>query len=263
MPIPKKIHYCWLSGDALPEDAVKCINTWKKTMPEYELVLWDKNKFDITSVPFVEEACRVKKWAFAADFIRLYAIYTEGGIYLDTDVYVLKKFDAFLENDFFTSLEYYKEYAVKLNAFELLNEDGTLRNNRDRIFTRFIGIQAAVLGGIKGHPYLKSCMDWYKDNHYILSDGTYNDKILAPYIYADIAIEYGFRYKDEVQKLKDNMAVYPSATFATNISESEYASYAIHCCHGSWKEGSIFTKLKRKLSRNNSLRKLFGKKIIR
>jgi mannosyltransferase OCH1-like enzyme len=86
MSIPKKIHYCWLSGDEIPAETVKCINTWKKIMPEYELVLWDKNKFDIKSVPFVEEACKVKKWAFAADFIRLYAIYNEGGIYMDTDV---------------------------------------------------------------------------------------------------------------------------------------------------------------------------------
>ena len=70
-------------------------------MPDYELVLWDQNKFDITSVPFVEEACRVKKWAFACDYIRMYAIYKEGGIYMDTDVRVIKKFDRFLHHGFF------------------------------------------------------------------------------------------------------------------------------------------------------------------
>jgi hypothetical protein len=160
-------------------------------------------------------------------------------------------------------VEYYKEYVIKSRAFELLNKDGTIKNKNNSIFTRFIGIQAAVLGGIKGHSYLKSCIDWYKDKHYVLPDGTYYDKILAPYIYADIAIEYGFRYKDELQKLKGNMVIYPSSTFATNISESEDDSYAIHCCYQSWKEGNIFERVKRKLSKNNTLRKLFGKKIIR
>jgi mannosyltransferase OCH1-like enzyme len=88
--IPKKIHYCWLSGEEMPMDIIKCIDTWKKIMPEYELILWDKNKFDITSVPFVKGDCHAQKWAFAADYIRLYALFTEGGIYMDTDVYVKK-----------------------------------------------------------------------------------------------------------------------------------------------------------------------------
>jgi len=218
--IPKRIHYCWLSGDKMPADTEKCIESWKNKMPEYELVLWDKNRFDIESVPFVEEACRVKKWAFASDYIRIYAIYNEGGIYLDTDVYVKKSFDDFLSNEFFTSLEYHKKEAKKGRAYDLLNKDGTLKNpEKDRMFTRNIGIQAAVLGGVKGHPFLKSCLEWYKDKHFILPDGTYYDKIISPVIYADIAIDYGFRYKDEMQKLKDGMVVYPSSVFTGSVGE--------------------------------------------
>jgi hypothetical protein len=258
--IPKKIHYCWLSGEGMPMDTIKCIDSWKKIMPEYELVLWDKNKFDITSVPFVKEACYVQKWAFAADYIRLYALFTEGGIYMDTDVYVKKSFDNFLQNGFFTSLEYHKEGATKENAYELLNDDGTLKNEKYRIFTRGIGIQAAVLGGIKGHRFLKSCLNWYNDKHFILSDGSYYNKIISPAIYADVAIEYGFRYKDELQKLKDNITIYPSCVFAGSISEAERESYAIHCCNGSWRDKTIFQKIKEKLSRNNILRKFLGKR---
>jgi mannosyltransferase OCH1-like enzyme len=263
MAIPKKIHYCWLSGEEMPDDTIKCMETWKKIMPEYELVLWDKNKFDINSIEFTREACNVKKWAFAADYIRMYALYTEGGIYMDTDVYVKKSFDRFLDNDFFTSLEYHKEMAIKQNAFELLNENGTIKNQRDRIFTRSIGIQAAVLGGIKGHPFLKSCLDWYKDKHFILPDGTYYNKIISPAIYADVMIEYGFRYKDEIQKLGYGMMVYPSGIFAGCIQEAGEESYAIHCCNGSWREKpkeTILKKIKRKLAQNNFLRKILGKK---
>ena len=262
MQIPKKIHYCWLSGDEMPTNAIQCIDSWKAQLPEYELVLWDKNKFDITSVPFVQEACNVKKWAFAADYIRMYAIYTEGGIYLDTDVFVIKKFDEFLNNGFFTALEYHKKGAKKAKAYKLLNKDGTFKNSEYRIFTGCIGLQAAVLGGVKGHSFAKACMDWYYDKHFILSDGTYFNKIIAPSIYADIAIEFGFRYKDELQKLKDNMTVYPSYVFAGNMNEAKKTSYAIHYCYGSWMdkhEENIFTQMKQKLSENNFLRKILRK----
>lgn len=261
MAIPKKIHYCWLSDDKIPEDSLQCIDSWKKNMPDYELVLWDKSKFDTNSVTFAREACSVKKWAFAADYIRIYAIYTEGGIYLDTDVYVRKNFDEFLKNDLFTCLEFHKEGALQENAYELLNEDGTLKNPKDRIFTRCIGLQAAVIGGIKGHSFLKSCLEWYENKNFILQDGTYYNKIIAPAIYADIAIEYGFRYKDELQKLKNNMTIYPSYIFAGSIDEVENESYAIHCCKGSWRERpkkSIFSKIKYKLTRNKLLRKILG-----
>lgn len=263
MQIPKKIHYCWLSGEKMPKETLNCVKTWKEIMPEYELVLWDKNKFNVDSVFYTKEACNVKKWAFASDYIRLYAVYTEGGIYMDTDVYVKKSFDDFLHNEFFTSLEYHKEDAIKANAYELLNEDGTLKDSKHRIFTRCIGIQAAVLGGVKGHPFLKSCLEWYNDKHFILPDGTYYNKIISPAIYADVALEYGFRYKDELQKLKNKMTIYPSYIFAGAIHEAEKESYAVHCCSGSWRDKpkeTDFQKIKQKLSRNNILRKILGKK---
>jgi len=233
--IPRKIHYCWLSGENIPDETIKCIETWKEIMPEYELVLWDKNKFDINSIVFVQEACSVKKWAFAADYIRLYSLYTEGGIYLDSDVIIKKSFDKFLCNHFFTSLEYIKGAVIRDNAFELLDENGMIKDPKDRIFTRGIGIQAAVMGGIKGHPFLKLCLDWYQDKHFILPDGSYYNKIIAPAIYADVMIEYGFRYKDELQKLRDNIVVYPSYVFAGTIWSAEKESYAIHSCKGSWR----------------------------
>src|SRR5580704_2025815 len=106
--IPKKIHYCWLSGDAPPVKIRDCMDSWRKIMPDYELVCWDAKKFDIQSNMFVADACRARKWAFAADYIRLHALYTEGGIYLDSDVIVKKRFDPMLHHDFFTAMEYHK-----------------------------------------------------------------------------------------------------------------------------------------------------------
>ncbi|MCS2958344.1 hypothetical protein NXX53_17410 [Bacteroides salyersiae] len=89
--IPKRIHLCWLSGDPYPQKIQKCIDSWKVHLPDYEIMLWDLKRFDIAQVPWVEQAFRVKKYAFAADYIRLYALYNYGGIYLDSDVEVLKR----------------------------------------------------------------------------------------------------------------------------------------------------------------------------
>ena len=84
--IPKIIHFCWLSGDPYPEKIRKCMKTWKKVMPDYEIKLWSMETFDVSSAPvYVQEAVKARKWAFAADYIRMYALYTEGGIYLDSD----------------------------------------------------------------------------------------------------------------------------------------------------------------------------------
>lgn len=197
-------------------------------MPDYELVLWDKNKFNFDSVPFVSEACSVRKWAFAADYIRLYAVYTEGGIYLDSDVVVLKRFDDFLGYDYFTALELNPQ-TTEYESFK----------NNDWENIRSVpgfGFQAAVFGGVKGHPYLKDCLEWYETHHYILPDGTrreFNMQI-APDIYAAIAQKYGFRYISGPQKLDKNMMILPSAIFAHQLRNLTPDSYAIHMGFGSW-----------------------------
>lgn len=95
--IPKVIHYCWISGDPFPEKIQKCVDSWKRVLPDYEVVLWDYAKIHALNVRWCEEAIACKKYAFAADYIRFYALYNYGGIYLDSDVEVLKPFDDLLE----------------------------------------------------------------------------------------------------------------------------------------------------------------------
>jgi mannosyltransferase OCH1-like enzyme len=249
--IPKKLHYCWLSENEKPAKTKECIDSWQKVMPDYQLVRWDGKKFDINSNPFVAEACKAKKWAFAADYIRLYALYTEGGIYLDTDVIVRKKFDEFLKHDFFTSVEYHEAIVESENSRQYLDFAGTSREKWASI--PGIGIQAAILGSIKGNQYLKDCLDYYQNQHFILESGEYNNKLIAPAILAIIAGKYGFRYKDEKQELGNNMVILPSNIFASTFEDASEESFAIHCCFGSWRDGyktthfkkikSFFTKL--------------------
>jgi mannosyltransferase OCH1-like enzyme len=253
MAIPKKIHYCWFGGGKMSKDIVFSIKSWKSTMPDYELVLWDESKFDINSVPWVTEAYRKKKWALATDYIRLYAVYTEGGIYLDTDIYVLKRFDDFLSYDYFTSLEKEDNTTIFENV---------INSNLDDI--RHVGnvaFQSGLFGGIKGHPFLKDCMSWYEDRHFILPDGTLYEKIITPDIYAAIAQKYGFRYisqPNQAQKLQNNMMILPSSAFTVGDSKITKESYAVHWWDESWRNKSPLDKLRK----NSLLRKIFGKEPI-
>ena len=173
-------------------------------MPDYEIILWDTQKFNIESIAFVNEACLVKKWAFACDYIRLYALYTEGGIHLDSDVLVKKKLDDFLTYYIFTSVEYHPSIVKDEKTQQYVYGDGTSKKPFSSILG--IGIKAAILGATKGHSFIKACMDNYTNNHFIKADGSINDKMLAPSIYAITAEKYGFKYIDNYQYLQEKNA---------------------------------------------------------
>jgi hypothetical protein len=264
--IPKKIHYCWLSKGKMSNVAIKCISTWHKIMPEYEFILWDAEKFNVNSVRFVKQACEMRKWAFAADYIRLYAIFNEGGIYLDTDVYVIKSFNDFLHYDFFISLERDlttlspdSEYA---NAFKK-NENPELINSEMKKVEGF-GLQAAIFGGQAGNPFIKDCMNWYENNDVFLPDEKqiYSNKLIAPDVYAAIAQKYGFKYISGFQQLKNNMVILPSDHFPNHLYKTDNA-YAVHICENSWTKSirrNIIKKIVKRIKRINILRVLFGKK---
>lgn len=101
----KKIHYCWFGGKKLPKKVKRCIQTWKKFLPDYEIKEWNENNFDINSCPFVKEAYENKKWAFVSDYVRIYALYHEGGIYFDTDMKIIKDVSKIIDRDLFLGFE--------------------------------------------------------------------------------------------------------------------------------------------------------------
>ena len=103
--IPKKIHYCWFGKNEMPLKMQKYVDNWKVLLPDYEIVRWDENNFDVSSVDFTDEAYNHKMWAFVSDYVRLKVLYEQGGIYLDTDVELLKNFDHLLDNDAFVGFE--------------------------------------------------------------------------------------------------------------------------------------------------------------
>lgn len=239
--VPKKIHYCWLSDDPFPPKIRQCMKTWAKLLPDYELKLWNTHNFDVDSVPFVREAFQKRKWAFAADYIRMYALYHEGGIYLDSDVKILKSFDDMLDNRFFSSLEYHPSQIEKDGAMFMIDNEG---NRVKEGFVSGIMIQAAVMGAEPGCRFVKDVLDWYEDRHFIKPDGSLETTVLSPMIYARVAENYGFKYKDEDQRLDDGIMIYRSEIFAGNKHEITPASKAVHLCAHSWHPG-VVEKVKR------------------
>ena len=212
--IPKTIHYCWLSGDKKPRLIQQCIDSWSRVMPEYIIKCWDKNSFDCDSVPFVREALSVKQYAAASDYIRLYALYTDGGIYLDSDVLVKKSFDIFLENDFFCGTE----------AF--------ISDNSPHF-----RMEAAIMGATKQHHFIKKCMSYYENTGFIKSDGKFdNHSIVMPSVISKFAEKYGYKYINEFQELSQ-LVIYPTTFFTNTLipdTINPNSIYAIHQNAGSW-----------------------------
>ena len=209
--IPKIIHLCWFSGDAYPENIIRCIKSWKENLPDYEIMLWDKHRFDQEiSSSYAKEALEKREWAFVADYVRLFALHKFGGIYLDSDVRVYKSFDVFLDNSFFSCIEYFKP-------------------------TNYIAIEAAVMGALPNHPFVGECLSVYDSIPFVKDDGTM-DKTTITVRIAQIAKQnWGFRYEANEQSLKDGIKIYRPVTFTNPSGEfSLEETYAIHLCSGSW-----------------------------
>ena len=213
--IPKKIHYVWVGGKEKPDDIKRCMRTWKKHLKDYEIIEWNESNFDINSHPFCKAAYDAKKWAFVSDYIRAYAIYNEGGIYLDTDVLVLDNFDKFLDNKAFVGFE-----------------------NIDHPFT-------AVFGAEKKHPLIKDMLDYY-DN---LKDYKFSFENNNTISVSDILInKYDCKTNNEFQILKKDIAVYPDGILCNPSKDS----VTIHIFTGTWMDEA--KPLARKLNKFIKLR---------
>lgn len=225
--IPKIIHFCWLSNDPFPASIQKCIDSWEKNMPEYKIKRWSTDNFDITSVPLVKEAYEAKKYAFAADYIRCFALYTEGGIYLDSDVLVQKDFSSLLTDArYVTGMEY---HPLAGNLYkQQVDKFGHRRDGIKEVSG--IGLQAAIMASEAGHPLLKKCLDFYRNSSlsYILGN-----HLLAPIVQVQAAEEYGYKYVGKEQHLKEGIVIYPTSVFGQYRNEVK-GRYASHMCAGTW-----------------------------
>jgi len=206
--IPKVIHYCWFGRGEMPKLAVDCIASWKKYCPDFELMLWNEDSFDLTSNSFTFEAYSRKKYAFITDYVRLYAIYHFGGVYMDTDVELLKGIDDLM-------------YLKAFSGFESETE-----------------IPTGIIAGEKQSEWARIQLQYYENKHFILPDGsldtTTNVKIIS-----DIMRNGGFLFNNTLQTYQDMITIFPKDYFCpksylTNKIELTENTYCIHHFASSW-----------------------------
>ena len=212
--IPKIIHYCWFGGNPLPDSAKKCIASWKKYCPDYEIIEWNEDNFDISSCPlYVRQAYGAKKWAFVTDYVRLKVVYDNGGIYMDTDVELIKNLDSLLKYKAYFGFEDGKHIATGLG-----------------------------FGAKKEHYILAELMYDYNEMPFLLEDGTFN-RTTCPVINTNVFLKHGLIQNDQKQILDENILILPSIylcpiSYWDGKRRYSLETFSIHWFNASWQTES-------------------------
>ena len=201
--IPHKIHYCWFGRNPLPVSTQNFILAWKKKLPDYEIVEWNEDNFDVNGILFTKEAYALKKYAFVSDYVRAYVLFHEGGIYLDTDVEVLRSFSPFLEDRAFL-------------GFEMQGKQ----------------VATAVIGCHKGEKWLLNILKYYESIPFIRFWGKLNSTP-NPILFNETLIAYGLENSDVEQYLNNGIHILPSEIFSAKdyLSKEYYICSKTICVH--------------------------------
>lgn len=236
--IPKKIHYCWFGRNPLPESALKCIASWKKFLPDYEIIEWNEDNFDVNSIPYTRQAYEAKKYAFVSDYARFKILHEHGGLYFDTDVEVIRPMDDIISAGPFMGFE------KNLN---------TQNNNNAPGVNPGLG-----LGAYPGMKVYSEIIDFYKSKNFNIEDGT-----VVTYTTA-ILLQKGLNEKN-VRQTVAGITLYPTDVFCpmdstTGIVTVTPNTVSIHHYSCSWIDHNT---LRYKLHLlKNQLIKLFGRDFI-
>ena len=236
--IPKLIHYCWFGGNPLPKSAIKCINSWKKFFPDYEIKEWNESNFDVNMMPFTREAYEAKKYAFVSDVARFWILYNEGGLYFDTDVEVIAPMNDIVERGPFMGVE-------KMDVYEK-------------------GWPAVApglgLGVEPGHHFYGEMMKHYGANHYCDADGNQLPGTVVKHC-TDMLKDWGLKPTDSIQQV-DGIWIYPQDYFCplndlTGVLIKTKNTRTIHWYSKTWNEKPMwYFKITRILHR------LFGERTL-
>ncbi len=203
MAIPKIIHYVWMGRNPKNKDIKRCMKTWEKHLKDYKIIEWNEDNFDINSNKFVKQAYEQGKWAFVSDYVRMYAIYKYGGIYLDTDVLVLDNLEQFLDNRAFV-------------GFENINFPFT-----------------ATFGAEVGHPFIKDMLDYYDTVDFEYDKNNQLDKVNTHLVGNLLLEKYGCVANNELQRIKEDIQVYPDDILCNPSKKSS----TIHIFTSTWRDG--------------------------
>lgn len=238
----------------MPPKQVGYINKWRQLMPDYEFVCWSEKNMNMKAAPFIVQAYESGTYAFVADYTRLYALFTIGGIYLDTDVVVNERFDRFLSYSAFTSYEFHPGYSEYDRMLTFVDSDGYRIKKGDKTKIPGVGLMSAIIGAEKNSSFIKDCLDMYNNMTYAEAR---EKNYTIPSTLAITAEKYGFKYSNVFQLLEDNVAIFPSNVFA-DYRTADRHSVAIHNVAGSWgKKKNMVGVVKSRLYRIGFIRTLY------
>ena len=230
--IPKIIHYCWFGGKEMPELAVKCIESWKKYLPDYELRLWNEETFDLDMYPYAREAYDNRKFAFVTDVVRLWALEKFGGVYMDTDVEILRPLDAPLQ---IADCRLQIHSLMDLPAFT--GYEASLSN------APVTGLMASAPHGV----WVTEQLAYYDGKHFVKEDGSL-DMTTNTVIISTIMQQNGFVINGQYGVYKNDMHVFPVDYFcpltSTRVLKCTKNTYCIHHFAGSWYETTRWENFK-------------------
>lgn len=231
--IPKIIHYCWFGKGPMPQSQKDCVEGWHKMMPDYQIMCWDESNFDYNKYKASKYAYEVKKYALVSDVCRYNVLAEYGGIYLDTDVAVFQRFDRFLNCNFFSGIELYKEFEKEMVAERYLDEGGSpLVPGTD---IPHLEILTSSMACNPGNEMICKIRDYYNtvdvdaDKAFHYRDWVNNDRLVARHLTG-----YGFRYKNETQHLNNDMVVYGTGVFGHAFCPDERYEVSWHYNAASW-----------------------------
>ncbi len=206
--IPRKIHFCWFSENPYPDSILNCIRSWRRFLPDYELVHWNYGRARAIGLPWIDKALAEKNWAFAADAVRLHAVYTEGGIYLDSDVEVVKSFDPLLKRKYFFGYE----------------------NGSDRI-------EAAVFGAEPHFPPLEDALRFYREHSFEYSEDLVDEQVI-PNVLKGAFQKWNLEIFSE--------SFFSPKSFLDGSVHSDADTFCVHHFSSSWRPRALRKSIERR-----------------
>ena len=212
--IPKIIHYCWFGGAPLTEAAKGYIDSWRRYCPDYEIIEWNESNFDVAQNDYCREAYEEKKWAFVSDYARLWVIYEHGGIYMDTDVEIVRPLDPLLEHQVFMGFE----------------------NNRS--------VSIGTFGAEKKNNVIAEFLSAYDVRHFRKADGGFDMMTNLRLVTGILTRQYGVKLNGKKQHLEGGVVIYPMESFIAKDYRTGWilrdgSTYAIHHYASSWVDETL------------------------
>ena len=220
--IPKIIHFCWFGHGQYDEKIKFCMETWDKFCPDYKIMKWDEESFDLSSCVYAQQAYEKRRWAFVTDYVRFKVLEQYGGIYLDTDMQLLKSLDEFLSDDTFLS---FKQLVGEMKLYTLTS---------------------GIIGSKKNNPVFKPLIDQFESRSFLKENGEEDITPVAAFL-TDILVKHGFKQDNSLQR-NDGIAVYPNEYLCPTLLKGDAVEItentaAIHHFIGTWRTPEMLSYL--------------------